>query len=61
MLLAFWFWSNIILQTSHDEILLDSENYDKEVIERNTYRHADIIFCIILIICSSFFMVTEVE
>ena len=77
MLVVFWVWSNIILQKSHKnyEIVTDSENTLRlletivatnstladDILEHNRYRLADKIMCYILIVCSSYFMVTEVE
>lgn len=77
MLVVFWVWSNIIIQKSHKNYELDAQSDNtfrlledlvatnstlaSDILERNRYRLADIIFCYILIVCSSYFMVTEVE
>ena len=81
-LIAFWIWSNIILQHSHHDKLesttlrelrghgsrastlsnlISSNNSDNQFTTTQRWRQADIALCYTLIVCSTYFLLTEIE
>lgn len=73
LLIIFTLWSNYILVHSHAaesaeeaaskslRMLLDEAGDSDDLMTLTRFRRADIAFCILLIICSSFFLITEIE
>ena len=58
LLLCFLFWSNMVVEHSHEHVTEEGLPIDEGDVK---YRKADIALCWILISCTSFFMITEIE